>query len=592
MKKLILGFIIGLFLGCGMPVWAQPIPALFQPLNWEQASLVAARENKLILVQVGTVAPSIEKNFQKHRELMNYMLRNVVAIRMDMSTPAGKEFESRLLMYPYPAYAYFMPYGDLVGIITPDEVARKPEALREIFQTAREAADLKKRNSRSVAFADMELPLALKAAKDTDKNLFVYVYSRQDQASLLVERNVLNLDRVADFYNQNFINLRVSADQIQMHEYRLQGTPSFLYLTPNGKILFQATGYSDAEQLLQYGNTALEKAKGIPFEILSDDEAVKKALQLGKLIFTDYYMAGTTHKELVKQVFADPEVTDLFMQNFVNVGREGNRTMLVFSDASGKELHRILQVKDAAELLQEARRTIAGKGLFGMQQEYSDGNRQAEFMEEYIRMLGRAGQMEEASRITMEYLSPLSPECLKTARYWELFYRYTIHITPEFFEFVLEHRNELFALYGEEKVHKKITGLWIAGAEEFVKDGKFDEAGFKEYTRRLKKEKVEGWRLIVRNARMLAAEQVGDWKTFVTLAEEKWNEEKIPDAELYRWGIKVNDQCSDENVRYKMAQWLAQRAIAMEQKEQLTGRVKISSYKGFFEKLVNDLMKE
>ena len=579
---------------CGIPVAAQPIPTLFQPLSWEQASMVAARENKLVLVEVGNVAAGIEKKFQQHRELMNYMMRNVVAIRMDMSTPAGKEFEPRLLLYPYPAYAYFMPYGDLVGIITPEQVGRNPEVLREAFQLAQKAALEKKNNSRSVAFADMNFQQVLVAAKEADRNIFIFVSDAQHQPSLLMEKNVFNLDQVADFYNQNFINLHVSAKQGQgmLPAIEIEGLPAFLYLNVNGKLLYQAQGYSTASQLVQYGNQALERARGIQFEPLADEQARLRAGQTGRLIFTDYYTVGSVHKELVKNVFSDPEVTSFFTENFINVGREGNISCLTFSDAFGKELHRVVRVKDAAEMLQEAKRVLAGKGVAGMKQTYLQGEREAGFMEDYIRVLARAGMSGEASRMTVEYLSSFSPDCLKEKKYWDFFYLYAGQVTPEFFEYILSHRYELFGLYGEEEVRKKITDLWVAGAEEFVKEGTFDEVGFKAYTKRLKKEKVEGWRLIVRNARMHAAEKLEDWKTFVNLAEEKWNEEQIPDAELYRWGMKINEQCRDANVRYKMAQWLAQRAIEMERKERLNGKVRIASYKGFFEKLADDLMKE
>lgn len=594
MKKYIVGLMISIGVCCGIPVAAQPIPVLFQSLSWEQASMVAARENKLVLVEVGNVAAGIEKKFQRHGELMNYMMRNVVAIRMNMSTPAGKEFEPRLLLYPYPAYAYFMPYGDLVGIVTPEQVERNPEVLRETLQLAQRAALEKKNNSRSVAFADMDFQQMLVAAKEADRNIFIFVSDAQNQPSLLMEKNVFNLDQVADFYNQNFINLHVSAKRWQgmSPAFKIEELPAFLYLNANGKLLYQAQGYCTASQLVQYGNQALERARGIQFKPLADDQARLRAGQTGRLIFTDYYAVGSAHKELVKNVFSDPEVTSFFTENFVNVGREGNVSCLTFSDASGKELHRVVRVKDAAEMLQEAKRALAGKGVAGMQQAYSQGEREAGFMEDYIRVLARAGMSGEASRITVEYLSSLSPDCLKEKKYWDFFYLYAGQVIPGFFEYILSHRSELFRLHGEEKVRKKITDLWIAGAEEFVKEGSFDEVGFKAYTKRLKKEKVEGWRLIVRNARMHAAEKLEDWKTFVNLAEEKWNEEQIPDAELYRWGMKVNEQCRDANVRYKMAQWLVQRAIEIERKERLNGKVRITSYKGFFEKLADDLMKE
>ena len=86
----------------------------------------------------------------------------------------------------------------------------------------------------------------------------------------------------------------------------------------------------------------------------------------------------------------------------------------------------------------------------------------------------------------------------------------------------------MYDLYGEDKVRKKIAAVWIAGAENFVQDGVFDEVGFKAYTKRLKKEKVEEWRQIVRNARMHAAERTGDWRTFVDLAEENGTKKKFP----------------------------------------------------------------
>ena len=48
----------------------------------------------------------------------------------------------------------------------------------------------------------------------------------------------------------------------------------------------------------------------------------------------------------------------------------------------------------------------------------------------------------------------------------------------------------------------------------------------------------------------------------------------------------------DGNIRYKMAQWLAQRVIDINKKEKLTGKFDLTSYRGFFEQLSNDLLKE
>ena len=105
-----------------------------------------------------------------------------------------------------------------------------------------------------------------------------------------------------------------------------------------------------------------------------------------------------------------------------------------------------------------------------------------------------------------------------------------------------------------------------------------------------KRENVENWRALSRDIRLQIAEKLGDWKTFIALAEVKWNEEKLTDVELYRWGNLIHENCRDEDLRYKMAQWLASRAMELEHQERIRGKSTITSYRGFLEKLVNDLL--
>lgn len=54
--------------------------------------------------------------------------------------------------------------------------------------------------------------------------------------------------------------------------------------------------------------------------------------------------------------------------------------------------------------------------------------------------------------------------------------------------------------------------------------------------------------------------------------------------------MKINENCPDEAIRYKAAHWFVQAAQEMERKERVTGKVSMSSYKGFFEKLADDLV--
>ncbi len=578
----------------GMPVMAQQHSvSLFLPFHWEQASLQAAREHKLVLVEAGEAFPGLERELQKHPELMNYLNRNVVAIRMDMNTSQGQEFTSRLLLHPYPVFAFFMPYGDLVGTVTPQAVRQNPEALREAYEAARALAEIKKANSRTVSFMQADVVQALEQAAEEEKGLFVFLADEQNQASLLLERNVFTLNEVADFFNQHFVNLRLSGRQRDAFRDKYgTGGASLLFLNAKGKMLLAKESAGDAAQLIGYAGEALEQAKGIPFRELSAKEALQLAREQGKSVFTDFYIPGAAHKQMAAYLFTDPEVAAYFKEHFINRSCEAEQAYLAFTDASGRELHRLLRAGSPEELREEAVKAMTGKGLADMRQRYQDGNREDGFLEEYIQMLGRAGLAEEADSALQVYLDKKSPEVLKEVHYWKLLEQYGINLSPAFFDYILSHRNELYGLYGEANVRQKIAALWVAGAENFVHDGLFDEAGFKAYAKRLKKEKVEGARLIIRNARMHAAEKVGDWKVYITLAEEKWNEEQIPDAELYAWGVKIEERCSDDGLRYKMAQWLDSRARELDRKERISGKIKVSSYRGFFEKLVDDLLKK
>ena len=146
MKRILFMIILGL--GGLMPVnriLAQRSVDLFQAYSWEQASLQAARENKLVLVEVGPIDLKVERGIQTKPDLVNYLQRNVIAIRLNANDTKNSGFQTRLLMYEPPLFAFFMPYGDLLEMIKPGEVLQDPSALRETLEKAKERAAVKKK---------------------------------------------------------------------------------------------------------------------------------------------------------------------------------------------------------------------------------------------------------------------------------------------------------------------------------------------------------------------------------------------------------------------------------------------------------------
>ncbi|MEI3421061.1 MAG: hypothetical protein V8R91_08465 [Butyricimonas faecihominis] len=55
--------------------------------------------------------------------------QNIIAIHIDMGSEAGKAFAPKLVMNMYPTYGFFMPNGDILGVISPFILAKKPEVL-------------------------------------------------------------------------------------------------------------------------------------------------------------------------------------------------------------------------------------------------------------------------------------------------------------------------------------------------------------------------------------------------------------------------------------------------------------------------------
>lgn len=604
-------WMLGALLTGGAQGMQQPVVST---MSWDEASMTALKERKMVFVAVGVnPGDQMARKLFSEEAVRLFLSRHAVGIGMDMQSEEGKFFESKLLLYEWPAYAFFMPYGDLLAIVPAAEAGADPELLLETGRKALEMAEVKKTNSRSVKFEEDRVEEVLAQAVKEDKPVFVMMTDERCQPCLLAEKNVLNRDRVADFYNRHFLNVRIEAGAFPewVRKYRPERYPCWLFLNGEGKVIYRSEGGKEVETFMALGETALKKAEGVVFVSGKPEELMQKAAQEGKRVFLDFYVpVRSERKQLQKQVYRDPDVAAYWAEHFVSGGydltqQEGLELkekygvtlpqLFCFMDAEGNRLHEVGGEISAAELLEEARRAVEGRGVAGLRKFYADGRRDTGFMEEYIGVLARAGWLQEAGKVTMELLKETGAGSVMQERYWELYEAYGSGVESEVFAYVKTHRKELGALFGQDRVERKILAVWEAGAEEFLRqaDGKyvFDEAGFREYVKRMKKERVGSWRMIARKTRMEAAGKTGDWKTYTSLAEERWNEEEISDAELYSWGVKINENCRDKSVRFQAARWFAIAAVRIEEKEKLTGKVSLVSYKGFFEKLVDELVR-
>ncbi len=594
--------------------------SVFKNLTWEQASELARKEGKIVLVDAMMKPRDLQDQKKQDAalnalfgrpEISEFCNKNVVAIRIDMSTEAGRAFAPKMTMFMYPAYAFFMPNGDILGVASPFKVTREPQELLSVGEKALQAAQVKRQNSRSIIFEDLSYKEAIIKAKKENKLVFIDAYTSWCQPCVLMAKNVFTLDRVADFYNRNFINLKIDfgKEKELAKQFEISGYPAFLFINGDGKLLYKAGGYTEEEPFIAYGQEALKRAEGIEFvKETTWQQALDRAKKENKLIFMDCYTSWCGPcKMLAKTVFTDPEVGTLFNENFVNVKMdmeqgEGKQLKdryqvkayptLLFINGDGEVVHCVVGGVDAVTLISQAKIAGEGKGLAYMQEEYRKGNRQPGFIQQYLNILDLAGMGAEAEAVCLAYFKDLDKNKLKEKEYWELFVKYVNDANSEVFTYVYDNRADLCRLLGEKDVKKKISNVCAVSANRFVsgngEQAVFDKKGFKRYTKWLSKADVEGKENIIVNAKMGNAERLGDWKTYIALGSEQLKKGKVADLVLYNWGLRINRLCKDEALRLQVATWFEDAAAACAQKE-AEGKVGMMSYRTYFEKMAEDL---
>lgn len=569
-----------------------PIIALaqsFTGLTFEQAQEQAVAHNKIILVDVassGTIddkKSELEKSVLEVEGTQAFIEKNIVSIRMDMGTPEGKKFAPLLQMNMYPTYAFLLPNGDMIGTLSPFSLIKKPELFLEKAVEFKEKAEDRIKNTRKIVMSDLSFEDALVLAKKEKKLIFLDAYTDNCQPCIMMEKNVFTQDKVADFYNDNFINLSMNlgTEHTNLAEkYGATGYPSFLFIDGNGKLISFESGLTTADKFLQYGKDALRKSN-IQFTQGSWKDVLDMAAKQNKPIFVDCYTVWCGPcKQMDANVFTDPLVAEYFNSNFINVKVDMEKDegvelakhydirafpTFLYLDKEGNVLNVIAGGMSASEFLETSKKGMSEFGLSAMSKRYEAGERSEEFIDQYLKVLGEAYMQKEAQEVVVEFFENNDVELVKEKKYWDLFAKHVEDANSDVFKYVHANKPEFYALFGETAVERQMFLIWSVGSRSFVSktdDGvNFDSKGFKKYIKRLKREKALKQDLIVANAKIHNAEQLRDWKTYISIIESRMKKsrgiEHVNANELYNWGLRIDQNCADNKYRQKAAKWFA-----------------------------------
>lgn len=324
----------------------------------------------------------------------------------------------------------------------------------------------------------------------------------------------------------------------------------------------------------------LAQSDGIAFRELSFSDALKAAKAEGKLLFVDCFTTWCGPcRMLSKVVFKDSLFADYFNRHFVNLKMDMEKgegvelrkkydvrgyPTLLFLDANGEVVHRLIGAEDAPALLRKVKLGVESGGLSGLRKRYEAGERDSAFVCGYINVLAGANFEEEAGKVAVDFLQGKEQKMLEYEGYFSIFYRYVHDVNSSAFLYVANHKKEIADKFPGQtaSLDRRLLEDWIIGSYVYldIDDSNhytFDEQGLDAYVARMKQMNVAEADMIGESFRLGKDGLLKQWDSFVKRGDKLLASHTMlgDEDQLLQWVNWLNKECADMALREKAAQW-------------------------------------
>lgn len=218
--------------------------------------------------------------------------------------------------------------------------------------------------------------------------------------------------------------------------------------------------------------------KGIIFDHLTFQDALKKAKAEKKMIFMDCYTTWCGPcRTMSDQVFTQRQVGDPFNQLFVNLkidmekgeGKELLKkydvrcfpTMLIL-DSDGNLLHRIIGAMDAKTLVNKTKRGVNPMTCYReVKKKYETGDRSPQLMASYLLAMEDAGELKDGPTQINTFLKGLSIAERCQEMPWLLLTQQVKNQKDPLFQDIITNKDEYEQHLGAEIIYKELERIYF-----------------------------------------------------------------------------------------------------------------------------------